>query len=133
LKKEIKYLQEFIDLQTLKQVNHKTVTFTIHSLPEALKIPPFLFIPFLENAFKHGNWDEERKQGWIKGEFFYENNVLIFKLSNSISSPTEKKNVKGIGLKNVQQRLALFYPNKHLLSFEQKNDSYHVHLSIQFS
>ena len=40
---------------------------------------------------------------------------------------------KGIGLKNVQRRLALLYEGKHALQVQQNNESYHVTLSLALS
>ena len=131
--KELNYLQEYIDLQTLKQRQNSTVTFSIGSMPKELEIQPFLLIPFLENAFKHGNWDAENGKGWIKCEILYEKDNLIYNLSNSISSPTRKKSIHGIGLKNVQQRLELFYPERHQLRIVTTERSYEVCLQIQFA
>ena len=133
LQKEITYLQEYIDLQTIKQRDQSTVLFSTGELPKDLRIQPFLLIPFLENAFKHSNWDSQTGKGWIRAQVSFEKDCLIFNLSNSLSSPMKKKSIHGIGLKNVQQRLNLFYPEKHQLKIEHKEESYHVYLQIQFA
>jgi LytS/YehU family sensor histidine kinase len=130
--KEIEYLQEYIDLQTIKQKEQSTVQFSVGAYPKELKLQPFLLIPLLENAFKHGNWDAENGKGWMKCEILYANDTLFFDLSNSVSSPARKETTHGIGLKNVQQRLKLFYPEQHQLEIKSNKESHQVRLQIQF-
>lgn len=133
LVREIRYLEDYIDLQTIKQREKSTVTFQTSSLPEAIRIPPFIFIPFLENAFKHGNWDDTQEKGWIKSSFSYHNETLNFISENSIKPIANKEKYNGVGLANVQKRLQLYYPNKHKLSIDKTENIYAVSLQITFS
>nr|WP_319397341.1 histidine kinase [uncultured Carboxylicivirga sp.] len=132
LKQEIDFLNHYIDLMRLR-VSPK-VNFEI-DLPNNhlnLHVPPLLFIPFIENAFKHGI--SYREKSFIKIEMKVIDNQILFKCINSVSSSAEsKKDEKhsGIGLENVKKRLQLLFPLKHRLDISQTDDEFSVYLSIE--
>lgn len=53
LSKEILYLQNYLDLEKLRQGNSIDIKFYITGSIENELIAPLLLIPFLENSFKH--------------------------------------------------------------------------------
>lgn len=131
IRKEVDYLQAYIDLQSLRFGDDVKVAFE-HHIQDNILIEPMLFIPFVENAFKHG-------VGLIQNpeiNIFLENknNTLIFKCLNKFKkNPNDHKDdASGIGLRNVQRRLALLYPENHALSVEEKGDWFEVDLEIKF-
>lgn len=75
-----------------------------------------LLIPFVENAFKHGISFLEPSQ--IRITLGLRDRTLYFDVYNSKHIRPEndpEKNLSGIGLINVKQRLQLLYPKKHEL------------------
>ena len=63
-------------------------------------------------------------------------NQLTFTISNQIPkvlNQIDQQKVGGIGLKNVETRLNILYPGKHLLKIEQLNQTYTVHLTLLLS
>src|SRR5690606_34233099 len=54
LENEIEYLQNYIDLQRLRLSEKVNIQFEIVRNSPGYPIPPMLFIPFVENAFKNG-------------------------------------------------------------------------------
>jgi len=71
------------------------------------QIPPLLFIPFIENAFKHGI--SYRENSFISISLKAENNKIIFACTNSIPvNKKESNHIKGgIGIVNIKKRLEL--------------------------
>ncbi|MCU4163460.1 sensor histidine kinase [Carboxylicivirga caseinilyticus] len=134
LKQEVDFLNHYIDLMRLR-VSPK-VNFEI-SLPSehlGVKIPPLLFIPFIENAFKHGI--SYREASFIRIGMKTDGNSLSFHCVNSISKAPETKlteNHSGIGLENVKKRLQLLYPNRHQLEITKENDEFKVELNIELN
>ena len=132
LKQEINFLNHYIDLMRLR-VSPK-VNFEIQ-LPNDhlnLHVPPLLFIPFIENAFKHGI--SYREKSFVKVEMKIIDNKLFFKCINSISKRTDTnqdENHSGIGLENVKKRLQLLFPDKHRLDISTKNDEFSIFLSVE--
>ncbi|MCU4155841.1 histidine kinase [Carboxylicivirga sp. A043] len=134
LKQEVVFLNHYIDLMRLR-VSPK-VEFKI-DLPEehlTVEIPPLLFIPFIENAFKHGI--SYRENSFIHIKMEVDNKVLQFSCVNSISKTPETKLTEkhsGIGLENVRKRLQLLYPDKHRLTIDNTNTEFKVELSIELN
>ncbi|MBP6794812.1 MAG: histidine kinase, partial [Saprospiraceae bacterium] len=54
LEKEVNYIQNYLDLEALRQSNLVDIDFKVKGNVTNQKIAPLVFIPFLENAFKHG-------------------------------------------------------------------------------
>ncbi|MBC7922167.1 MAG: sensor histidine kinase [Ferruginibacter sp.] len=126
---EIAYIQDYIDLQQLKMEERPSISFQVdHPAPGPL-IEPMLFINFIENSFKHGNLDDPR--GWVKLGLRVRPEKVEFWIENSIlPGQTTKDKRGGIGLENVRQRLALLYPNRHLLQIISQDNVYKVRLTL---
>lgn len=135
LTQELQYLAEYIELQKLRIVDlpHIRITQDIPSgNMDKLTITPMLLIPFIENAFKHGI--DVSKESWIKINLEVKENVLKLHVSNSthasVAGEYGGKGESGIGLDNVKNRLALVYPDGHLLHIERTKDEHFVFLTL---
>lgn len=130
LENEIKYLRSFIDLQLLRLKNKEAVDFRVVGDPSGRMIAPMLFIPFIENAFKHGN---KSKPGvTITIRLVIEEKKIFFSTENFKTARNVNKPEKsGIGLSNIRKRLELQYPGRHLLEIDDQKDFYSVHLTIE--
>ena len=130
LDKEIEYLRNFIDLHLLKDSRGLNVEVKLDESRPKMQIAPMLFIPFVENAFKHSKV-EDRVRGWIRIALETTDEQLTFIVENSV--PTQafsKDEASGIGLANVRRQLELLYPEKHKLNVEPKPDQFSVRLKI---
>lgn len=133
LDQELNYLENFIELEKLRQDHNIKLTLQMEQHSGNLTIAPFILMPFIENAFKHVS---KRKDGtnWIKMYLRFNKHQLLFDISNSISgqynSSADFINNSGIGLKNVQRRLDLIYLGKHNLNIERDNEQFHVRLQL---
>lgn len=133
LKKEITYLKNYINLKLLKDSRGMDVTVDLDESQPNLLVAPLLFIPFIENAFKHSKV-EDLKNGHIKISLQTADKGLEFKVENSIpKNKFTKDKVGGIGLPNIQQRLELLYPNQHTLDIQQNEHSFSVFLKLDLS
>jgi len=132
LKEETKVLREYIDLQNLRTKN-ATITFTTDIQNEEMKIAPLIFLPLIENGFKHGI-KGDTKNAYFQIDIREENNKLIFRAENnkSISALIEKDEHKGIGLENVRRRLELIYPESHEFHIFDEADRFIVEIQIQY-
>jgi two-component system, LytTR family, sensor kinase len=132
LKKEIEYIQNYIDLMLLKDSKGLNVETEIESDPPNLMIAPLLLIPFIENAFKHSKIEDIEKN-WIKIKLKIEGSVLFFESLNSLpEGHLSKDKVGGIGLKNVKRRLEIIYPEKYDLEIDSNDETgFKVNLKIE--
>ncbi|AYA38886.1 hypothetical protein D3Y59_09840 [Hymenobacter oligotrophus] len=134
LAREIEYLRNYVELQSLRIATSPNITIetNIEEVPEAAWIAPMLLIPFVENAFKHGI--SLQRRSWIKTTLHYANGKLYFDVYNSTHPRAEHEPLaeeSGLGLSNVQQRLALLYPKRHDLVIRETGTEFFVHLTLQ--
>ncbi|MEM8888841.1 MAG: histidine kinase [Bacteroidota bacterium] len=130
LKREVEYLKNYMELAQLKDSRGMDIHFELGEVNEHLNVSPLLFIPFVENAFKHSQI-EDLKNGYIHIHLNTKGIRLIFEVDNS--KPQEaysKDKIGGIGLKNIQQRLELLYPNKHDLQIKETEASFNIKLEL---
>ncbi len=128
LDKEITYLKYYIDLEKLRFVKNKNFKIDIFVGSNNYKILPLIFIPFVENSFKHSNIN---KGGKINIKIQLIKNELQFICENTYSA--YKKSVDqtgGIGLLNSKKRLEMLYPDKHKLSVTDENNIFLIKLNI---
>lgn len=128
LVKEIEYLHHFIDLQLLR---YDYVPETVINIPTdidpRLKIIPLSLIPFVENAFKHGDLKDPEHPLAISLEV--KQDLLIFKAGNQ-KSTNRKDATGGIGLENIQKRLELLNPEKYNLVINETATHFYVELKM---
>jgi two-component system, LytTR family, sensor kinase len=133
LSQEIDFMKTYIELMKLR-ISEK-VSITV-SFPENYKdeaIPPLLFLPFVENAFKHGI--TYRSPSFVNVQLKVDTGKIIFECSNSIANRGEDliKNDSGIGLENVKKRLSLLFPGHHNLKVFETDSIFHVILQIDIA
>jgi len=134
LSKEITYLEECITLNKLRYADEEVIITFDHAGPIAdISIAPMLFIPFVENAFKHGVAIGQRAA--IQIDIAVSGQKLIFKCVNTDYSIVRKMEmeISGIGLENVKRRLELVYPGKHRLIINNEDGKFMVNLEIDLS
>ena len=126
--REIEYIDNYIDLQELKEPALENIDFRVEGNITQAKIAPMLLISFIENAFKHGNIG---KGGWIRIELKASAKELLFKCTNSVTTTKqEKDSASGIGLKNVKKRLKLNYTNRHQLTINKSVHQFEITLKL---
>ncbi len=130
LEKEVEYLKSFIELQQLRIRQKDFVSLTIQGKIEDRTIVPMLLIPFVENAFKHGN--KTISSPGIIINLTVEPDHILFRISNYLRkySDNPRDNGKGTGLNNVRRRLDLLFPGKYILDIWEDQNMYHVKLIL---
>jgi LytS/YehU family sensor histidine kinase len=135
LNKEITYLENFIELEKLRQNQGLEVTLNLEEgYPPDLGIAPFILMTFVENAFKHVSKHKDRTN-WINIQLSITGMQLHVDISNSTSQEQLREviNYGGIGLKNVQRRLDLIYPGQYKLDIQNNPERFMVKLDLQLS
>jgi two-component system, LytTR family, sensor kinase len=132
LKNEVEYLQSYIDLQKMRFSSKLNMQVNFEVKEEWQTIEPMLLIPFIENAFKHGNGMLQNPE--IRISLNVDNSLLKFHVKNKYAeAESPKDKTSGIGLINVKRRLELLYENKHMLSIDKSNGWFSVSLQIMLS
>ncbi len=134
LKKEVNYLHNYLALEQLRQGKNIDIVFNTSGNISNQMIAPLMFIPFLENSFKHG-LNNNIEGGFVHIDLTAENEKIYFSVKNSkpeklpVIHPKRKSG--GIGLVNVNRRLNLLYPDKYSLDIEDNPKSYRVRLELE--
>lgn len=129
LEKEINYLKSFIELQLLRLRNKDFAEFNIEGNIYGRTIAPMLLIPFVENAFKHGN--KKSPNPGIVINLAIEDKSIRFDVTNYFQNgAVNKDEIGGIGIENVKRRLELIHPDSHVLNITQTENQYETHLEI---
>ncbi|MDR1810418.1 MAG: histidine kinase [Prevotella sp.] len=129
LEKEVKMLEEYIRLQSLRASEKFELQFQVKGNLDEWTIMPLTFIPFVENAFKYGISAHVRCFIYIS--ITVENGLLNFSCDNSIVSGIgDRECSSGIGLENIRKRLELAYPACHSLAITTDSSAFHVKLQI---
>ncbi len=133
LSQEIAFAQDYIQLMELRLTDKVKIELNpptpLHDVPLA----PMLFLPFIENAFKHGISATEPSHILINIK--QETDKITVDVKNTLF---DKKSVilegsNGIGLVNTQRRLDLLYPGKHqlIVKEDKSGKAYQVRLELQ--
>lgn len=129
LKQEVKHLRDFIDFHRIR-FPEQEVSVDIHFTEQSnnLKIPPLIFLTFIENAFKHG------KPGTIdhpiKIRIFISDDFLVYQVENEFDKQRETEFVGGAGLDNLKRRLELMYGGMCVFHISVGDQIYFAELKI---
>lgn len=135
LRKEINYLQNYLDLERLRQRKGIDIQLIVNGKVGEQMIAPLLLIPFLENSFKHGV-NANIKDGFVIATLNVEAGAIHFILENSKGSAMPgqlhgNRPSGGIGLVNVRRRLDLLYRGRYELNIRESPSTYAVHLDVE--
>lgn len=124
LNKEIEILEIYTSLQQLK-VKERAGSPLIVTGDTSIQVAPLLFLPIVENVYKHGAEPQLLK-------FAVTREMLVFEATNRIDR--RKKNKEGgVGLANLKRRLALLYPDKHQLELQEREGNFISKITLTLS
>jgi two-component system LytT family sensor kinase len=124
--KEKEVMQAYIDIELLRVRETPGIQFLIMA-DKPRQIPPLLWLPILENAFKHGRSTEDLS---IDFRFTIRDNKLVIYCENSTTPHSGEKEAGGIGLANLRKRLELLYPEKHTIHINPGQNSFIIEVQI---
>jgi len=134
LSKEVNYVKNYLALEQLRHGGKIEIKFDLEGEVDGQMLAPLLFVPFLENSFKHGA-SRTIKDGYVKVVMrILTKNQLQFEVKNNKPDtfPMANHELKsgGIGLANLDRRLKILYPNKHKLTIKDSPNVYRVILDL---
>ncbi|WPP49860.1 sensor histidine kinase [Catalinimonas niigatensis] len=119
LSQEIAFLQDYIKLMQLRLTDKVKVSFEHPTSLNDMFMAPMLFLPFVENAFKHGV--SSQSPSCIHIQINQQGHRLHLEVRNTIftSKSVLLEESSGIGLANTRRRLDLLYPNNYSLLVDE--------------
>ena len=131
LQSEIEFIRKYVELQQLRLQKKERVKLVIDGETNTQKIAPLLFVPFIENSFKHGlaQTDEE----FIDINLVGRRESIYFRIKNYKGKTDfrEKNKHQGVGITNVKKRLELLYKDRYRLEINDSKSSFEVKLEIK--
>ena len=128
--KEIDFMKKYIDLMKLRVSDKTDISYNFPTEDTDIQIAPLLFISLIENAFKHGV--SASKESNIVLNMTFNKKTILFTIENdNFPKKTDDKSGSGIGLKNLEKRLQLLYPNKYGFETQVKDNRFLATLKIE--
>jgi sensor histidine kinase YesM len=132
LSKEINFINNYIELEKIRHDDSFNVKTDFPKNVSGIKIAPLILFPFVENAFKHGL--KQTNKDFISIKLSISAPKIEFAINNymhdAVLTQGQAKRSKGLGLKNVKERLELVYQNRYDLQISSNNNNFEVKLKI---
>ena len=125
LSNEIELIKNYIELEKLRYDDRLEITFDT-VIENNIEIPPLLLLSLVENAFKHGEISNEKP---LNIELVGTIDKLYYQVSNSVKEK-QKDQQTGIGLNNLKDRLAYYFPQNYQLDYSLKDGIFTAKLQI---
>lgn len=131
LEKEIVMIKDFIGLEEVRTDDMHVDLKMPENIPVA-NLPPFLLLPLVENAFKHGA-NSQLSHPCVKMEIDILDHQLWLQVKNSFDQECRRENSGGLGLLNLKKRLDYYYQDKYLLATDEKDNIFIATLKLPLS
>lgn len=137
LSKEVNYIKNYLELEMLRKSAGMQLDFQVEGHITDQKIVPLMFVPFIENSFKHG-LNSHIDKGYVHILLRVDKQYVDFSIENSKpdakpgpETRLSRERSGGIGLVNVRRRLELLYPGRHELAIEETPNTYKVNMLLE--
>lgn len=132
LKNEMDFLSNYIEVEKIRSDKRLNINMDLQLNDKDVLVPPLLFFPFVENAFKHSSKNNSNERN-IKILMRFNKGLIIFRVENNyIQNKYTNLQTGGLGLKNIKQRLKLIYQNNYYLNINDDGNQYIIVLKIPF-
>lgn len=129
---EIENIKSYIEIQKKMREESFEIEYRIDEDGQECQMPNFLLQPVIENAIMHGiNYLNEDEEGKLIFEFFKKDGNLVFKIYNNgplIETKEIEKIMKkegtGYGIRNIVERIELYYGKGYGIDVEIIDDIY---------
>lgn len=125
--REWQYISSLVELQRLRFEHELPVEMELSGNADKTSIPPYFLIPFIENAFKHGDFTDNRIPLLIR--LTITDNGWEFETRNKISRKN-KDAMGGVGLDNIRRRLEILYPGQYKMDINDGDGLFSLRLSL---
>ena len=133
LSEEVGFLENYFEMEQRKYAGAR-ITFAAGGPGLAgQQVPPLLLLPLVENSFKHGRHHFSDAAS-VTATLTVTGSSLQFIIENDMlpePPPATPRRSGGIGLRNIRQRLNLYYPGAHELRLTEHAGCYRAELTLQ--
>lgn len=134
LGEELDYIKSYLDIEQVRFHDRLQVHYEIDPSTLETRVPSFFLQPLVENAIRHG-LAPSTNNGWLRIESrrLKKDRITLLVEDNGQGSSFDQKELfaKGIGLRNVKERLDLLYKDDYTLNIDTQNgEGFHFLLEI---
>ncbi|WP_156027159.1 sensor histidine kinase [Sporocytophaga myxococcoides] len=129
IEEELETINLYLDIEKIRFGEKLQIELDIKNSVNGALIPPMLLQPLVENAVKHGVY-ESLESITISINAELANGNLHISVENSCDQEIKKVGRKGIGLRNVAQRLYLSFGRSDLLKIHREHHAFRVDVFI---
>ena len=129
LGEELEQMMLYLDIERVRFGDRLVVDESIDEKCKNRKVPNLILQPLYENAIKYGIY-EQLEDVVIKTSCTCNDEYLTIAICNNYDSEAIPQKGKGIGLKNVRNRLELIYGQSDLVTIKKERDIFSVELQI---
>jgi sensor histidine kinase YesM len=127
---ELKVIQDYIEIEKLRHGARLDVNLSVERIDPETEISPLLFLPFVENSFKHS-------LSSIRGKISISISIhqQKGKIRLTVENDTDKQisthhATSGRGIANIRRQLELLYDKNYSLTIEEASNKFKVALLI---
>ncbi len=132
LQKEIDHIEKFIDLFQMKHEEPQDIAFKKAGDFSDIWIEPMILIPFVENCFKHCDFDTN-PDAFVRIELAVLEDKLVFSTTNTTNEQDRQKDkTGGVGLENIRRRLKLKYGDAYRLEIKKEKGMFELRFELSF-
>ncbi|MFT3739096.1 MAG: histidine kinase [Breznakibacter sp.] len=130
LARELEHYEKVIRLQSLRMASPEAIRFSRPSAVGNLKTAPLLFLPFVENAFKHAS--QSGTMPVIDFRLDVTDTAIQWSARNHFNPRQNQSTAQqdGIGLSNLKRRLELLYPGRYSLETRLHGNEFFAELKL---
>ena len=130
LSKECEFLREYVKLMSARLTSGVKLEVSLPETSSDRQIAPLLFIPLIENAFKHGISDSSGS--FIRIRLSEDDEYVRCLVENSCHPKDDTdRSGSGIGITNLKRRLDLLYPGAYSFEYGRVQSVYRSLLRIK--
>ena len=130
LSKECEFLKEYVKLMSARLTSGVKLEVSLPQTTSGRQIAPLLFIPLIENAFKHGISDTQ--DSFIRISLDEDSEYVTCLVENSCFPKDDTdRSGSGIGISNLKRRLDLLYPGAYSFEYGKVQSVYRSLLRIR--
>jgi LytS/YehU family sensor histidine kinase len=136
ISKELAYIENYAAIQQLRMEAGTDLQIKLPGDLGSFKIAPLLILPLVENAFKYISHYKDPSKNKLYISIYKEKDSLlvvnVLNTYNPLDGTKQVSNSSGLGLKNMERRLALLYPDTHSLTKKHNENTYETTLKIKY-
>lgn len=130
LTEEVAFMRKYFELEQRKYEGASILFTTVGDELTEQQVPPLLWLPLVENSFKHGRHHFSDVAN-VKAVLTVLPGQLHFVIENDMLPPGSLHRSGGSGLVNIRRRLQLYYPGVHTLNLREHTGRYRAELILK--